>query len=87
MTQTEQTEKDRASCGSSHLFSRCGEMLPCGEKLQEAEQHFIRAGVEMLKGMRSLMDSCLSWMETCETEKNDRPERVSNIDITKEEKE
>lgn len=79
MTQTEQ-QAETGHDASTSLFSAMRQLLPPDETLQKAEQHLIRSGVELLKSVRTIVDSYMERLESCEDK--GRPERVSRIEIT-----
>lgn len=74
---TEQVETGQESCGS--LFSRLRGLLPPDETLVEFERHVIRSQIELLRGVRTLVDSYVSRLER--REKQEQPKRVSKIEI------
>ena len=83
MAQTEQTAANTSPSDTTSLFSLIRQLLPPDETLRECEKHFVRSGVELLKGMRTIVESYMDRLEACE--EKSRPERVSKIEITEEE--
>lgn len=75
-----ESEKDRGPYGPFYLMSRVRSLFPPDETLIEFERHIIRSQIELLQGVRTIVDSYLSRLE--HREKHESPKRVSKIEIT-----
>lgn len=74
--------QEKTTCDSSkplYLLSRMRGLLPPEETMIEFERYLIRSQIELLKGVRTIVDSYVSRLE--HREKREKPERVSKIEI------
>ncbi|MBI4553005.1 MAG: hypothetical protein HY710_12140 [Candidatus Latescibacteria bacterium] len=77
--ETEQAETSQESCERLFTLSQLRKLLPPDETLVEFERHIIRSQIELLRGVRTLVDSYVSRLER--REKQEQPKRVSKIEI------
>jgi hypothetical protein len=76
-----------ASAEQACTLSWLHRLLPPDEALKTSGQHFLQSGIELLKGVQTLVGGYLARLEACAEGKEDRPQRVSRIEIKEKEEE